>query len=267
MARNFQALIELLVNELEKPSVAYLGRAALNAMAETGKVSDETMSEALTQVQEFRQSEDLAYLLEPGVALSCGVTANAFCRIFAGTEQFANSCTSLDALRRLVADGRQRVIRISMYGHTFIIEQTKTPGPKAELRGNIYQSNVAVINNAWHLGITIQKYLRENPNPVDLDDYIGKLITLTSSGIPSWTQLSIYKKLFTVKSYRNNPNVRRITSDELIAERSNLTIKSITWQFFNESDVLQNICKIFNAKEIENTVAAHEAKRLYFSSA
>ena len=123
-----------------------------------------------------------------------------------------------------------------------------------------------MINNTGHLGITIQKYMKENPNPVDLNGYIGKLGGLTSATLPSWTQLSIYKDLFTVKSYRNNPNVHRITSDELMSERAGLSITRITWQYFNEYDVLNNLLKIFQAPQYNNVMAATKA-RLLFASA
>jgi hypothetical protein len=165
----------------------------------------------------------------------------------------------------LVQDGRRRVIRITTRGHTFVIEQVPTAEGKGPPEGNVYQSNVAVVNNVGHLGIAIEKYLRENPNPVDLDAYLGDLADLTSGGKPVWTRLSLYKKLFTTKSYRNNPEVRRITSEEFEASADGLNIQSITWQFFNESDVLQNVLKILNAPEYHNTVAAFRAKRLFFA--
>ena len=109
----------------------------------------------------------------------------------------------------------------------------------------------------------MKKYLHENPNPVDLDFYISQMEKLTAQGVQAWTQLSIYKKLFTVKSYRNNPEVRPITSDKLIESRASLAIDRITWQYFKESDVLQNVLRVFNAPEYSNARAAFQARVLY----
>ena len=266
MAKNLLALITFLVEELQKPGTrGFLGRAAFQSVAATG-TADATSMATARQNAEMYQQINMAEVLEPGAALSCGVTANALCRIFAGTAQFANTCTGLDALRTLVADGRQRAIRITMAGHTFVIEQVQTVGSDAPPQGNIYQSNVAVINNTGHLGITIKKYLRENPNPVNLDTYIESLINLTGTGLPAWTQLSIYKDLFTVKSYRNNPEVHPITSDELTASRGSLAITGITWQYFRENDVLDNIVAILNAPEYRNVFAATRAREIFHSA-
>ena len=181
---------------------------------------------------------------EPAVT-SCGLSANAFCVIFTRRKALTNVCT-LGQLQQVVQDRNQRLIRIDLHGHSYVIEQIDTSKPPLPPRGNVYQSNMAVIGNS-ELGITLHKYLHEQVNPVALDGYLDELSVVTSSATDAPTRAKLYTKLYTTRTYRANPDVKPINTYKVHAARHSLEVRQVSYQSFQEKDVLNGVYTVFMA--------------------
>jgi len=260
MRRNFLPLISHLIREISRE----------DAMGARGKLAFQLYGESMSgqfdkaRFQEcektIRMLEEMN-MLEHGMALSCGLTANTFCQIFTGGARLRNTC-SLSQLGQIIKDRQARIIRIDLVGHAYVIEQVDTRDGWSKPKGNVYQSNVAVIGND-ELGITLKKYLDENPNPVDLADYLAKLGRLASAHTPAEERLDLYKKMYTAPSYLANPQVTPITSETLAEASATLAIKRISYQSFEDRGVLRGVNKILAG--YRNLNGSNLARDIYFS--
>jgi len=260
MRRNFLPLISHLIREVSRE----------DAMGARGKLAFQLYGESLNGrfdkarfeecEQSIRMLEEMD-MLEHGMALSCGLTANTFCQIFTGSARLRHSCT-LPELKELIKDRQARIIRIDLAGHAYVIEQVDSRDGWSKPQGNVYQSNVAVIGNS-ELGITLKKYLDENPNPVDLAAYLAQLERLTSALTPGAERVDLYKQLYTAPSYLANPQVKPITPQTLAAANSSLEIKGISHQSFEERDVLRGVNKILAG--YRNLNGSNQARDIYFT--
>src|SRR5262249_46442593 len=174
---------------------------------EDKRVKEEKKFGFATAAKAMKEFVDLGFYESP--VISCGVSAHALCYIFLKRRQPANVC-DMDKLRAVVKDGRPRLIRIDLYGHSYVIEQLAGDPPQ----GNVYQSNMAVIGNSV-LGITLHKYLREHTNPVRILPYLNDLVTVTSGDTDKGTRAMLYCKLYTTRTYRENKEVVPITPDSV----------------------------------------------------
>jgi hypothetical protein len=257
MRRNFLPLIGHLIREISREdAMGAKGMLAYQCYGESdnGKVDRASLEDTIQMLTGLD-------MLQHGMVLSCGLTAKTFCRIFTGSAELANTCT-LAELRELVKDRRARLIRIDLRGHAYVIEQVESTENHLTPRGNVYQSNIAVIANS-ELGISLKKYLDENPNPVDLHSYFDQLATVTSDDAPASTRLDVYKKLYTAPSYLSNPEVKSITEQDLTEASASLEVTRLSYQDFEERNVLRGVSEILSA--YRNILGANQARDIYFS--
>jgi hypothetical protein len=249
MSRNFLPLISLLIEEVAKVSNGVAaGQLALEAYGTEGTVSQAVVTNSVATTQEFIQLG----LLEPGNnPMSCGVTANAICLVFTRRKEPMNSCANIDALKGVVSDGKQRLIRIDLKGHSYVLEQVKAATPTA----NVYQSNIAVIGNPG-IGIGLEEYLEQHSNPVKLLPYLDQVNAVSSSSTPMARRATAYNQLYTT------PKVTAPTSSVFQSSAAKCEVNKITWQYFKEEDVLSGIEEIFSA--YGNVLGKFRAKKLYY---
>lgn len=257
MRRNFLPLISHLIREISREDA--MGAKGLLAFQFYGEATGGEVDRK--RLDETTQMLEQLGMLQYGMALSCGLTANTFCQIFTGKNELANTCT-LPELRQVVNDRCARLIRVDLQGHAYVIEQVETTQGHAKPRGNVYQSNVAVIANS-ELGIGLKKYLDENPNPVDLHSYLDQLAVVTSKESPAPIRLEVYKKLYTAPSYLRNPEVKPITEKDFAEASASLDVKRLSYQDFEERSVLRGVNAILSA--YRNIRGADEARDIYFN--
>jgi hypothetical protein len=257
MRRNFLPLITHLIREISREdAMGARGLLAFQFYGESasGQIDRKRFDQTVKTLEEMS-------MLEYGMVLSCGLTANTFCQIFTGRAQLAHTC-SLAELKELVKDRQARIIRVDLQGHAYVIEQTDTAHTWRKPQGNVYQSNVAVIGNSA-LGITLKKYLDENPNPVDLEGYLGQLAVVSSATAPAQDRLDLYKKMYTAPSYLKNPQVKPITEQAIAEASASLEVKTLSYQDFEERDVLRGVNAILSA--YRNIRGTSEARDIYFT--
>ncbi len=150
MSKNFFPLISHLIREVSKLN-AYggVGMLALDYYGQMdGKVGDKELQGYIKTLKDMD-------MFKPSQPLSCGLTANAFCYIFMNKRTPGTEC-DLSKLLEVIKDRRQRLIRIDLKSHAYVVEQIDTTKNFGEPLGNVYQSNIAVIGGGDEVGINLQ---------------------------------------------------------------------------------------------------------------
>lgn len=285
MARNFYPLISHLILEVSKltavgnvrsQSLRYrgnetkqdqlrrlagargAGKHALQYYAEWGKVPTDKLDEMVTQAGML---ENLG-IISPGAPLSCGITANAFCHIFLGKPIPSTQC-SLEEMMKKVKDRKQRLIRVQLPGHVFVIEQLETIRGWGVPQGNVYQSNIAVLGSSDTIGITLKQYLEEHKNPVRLSEYLAALALLSSEKTDPGERVKTYKELFTTQSYLKDKRLKDIEKKLFEAKSKPAGKAKLYYESFDERHVLKVVNMILTA--YGNLSGAAEARDIYFS--
>ncbi len=232
-----------------------VGMVAIDYYGQEGGVGKKQLKEYV----EVLKSMDM---FKPEQPLSCGLTANAFCYIFMDKREPGNKC-DLDTLTRVIADRRQRLIRINLKGHAYVVEQIDTTKNWGEPLGNVYQSNIAVIGGDDRVGINLEEYLDEHPNPVKLNNYLRQLTEVSSDVTPVAQRIDLYKKLYTTPTYRANPQAEEITTTRFEAKAKGVGVHRLGYDTINERHVLKAVNAILVA--YGNLSGANEARDIYFT--
>lgn len=222
-------------------------RVAFNLYGD-GPVTTENVAEVLETYGEM-----VGEVFPPGMAISCGLTANVFCKIFTGSRTLDHENVTLGDLRSTVTTRRAQLLRINLAGHAYVIEQVSTQKDHGAPTGNIYQSNIAVLGNP-DLGISLHKFLREHANPIEIDGHLDSMAKLTLSSVSVGERLEIYKALYTTPSYLENSEVKEITTDIFKADVELLQFKSAAYQIFERASVVERLRQLFSAASHESGV-------------
>lgn len=257
MSKNFCPLISHLIREVSKfNAFGGVGMMALDYYGQMeGKVDK-------GKVEGYVELLKQAGMFAPSEPLSCGLTANAFCYVFMDKRMPGNQC-DLATLKELIADRKQRLIRIDLMGHSYVIEQIDTTVRWAEPIGNVYQSNIAVIGGGDRVGINLQEYLDGQTNPVKLNAYFDEMERLTSGDAPVDERVDLYKKLYTTPGYRSNPLADEITQGSFQAKAASVAIRRLSYDSINERHVLKAVNAILVA--YGNLSGANQARDIYFT--
>jgi len=264
VSKNFYPLISHLIREVSKLSAfGGIGMFSLDYFGqEDGKVGKK-------ELEGYIETLKAMEMYKPGSPLSCGLTANAFCYIFMGQRKPDNDCSDLKTLKEVIADRRQRLIRIDLKGHAYVIEQVDTTARWGEPIGNVYQSNIAVIGGGDKVGIDLQEYLDENPNPVKLNEYLDELGRLASGGsdpsapVAVDKKIDLYKKLYTTPKYFDKPDAQAITPELFNAHAGSLALHRLGYGDIDERNVLKAVNSILVA--YGNLSGANQARDIYFT--
>ena len=251
MPRDMLPLITHMLDSVEADQSGR-GNFAIESFSNGGIVRDEFVATA-------NMLAPMDMLTKPGTAIACGTTANALCHVFAKQTPLANVAASINALRVVIADCHSRIIRIDLKSHSYVIEQIDTVGTP---RGNVYQSNVAVLSNP-DLGITMHKYLHENANPVDLDTYLQNLELISTEATLKQTRQQLYLSMYTAPSYLQNREVHAPNIDDAgTGDNYKLAVRLITYQNFNSVDVLSGVQRILTFTNMTRMV---ESQAIYYN--
>jgi hypothetical protein len=250
MPRNMLPLITHLLDSVEAEPTGR-GNFAIESFS-NGQINRDDFTATVNML------EPIDGLTKPGTAIACGTTANTLCHVFAKRTPLSNVAPSVHALRGIVSDCRSRVIRVDLMSHSYVIEQIDS---LERPLGNVYQSNVAVLSNP-DLGITMHKYLHENPNPVLLDRYLQDLAAVSDESTSKQTRQALYLAMYTAPSYLKNPLVHPPNiSDATTSSVYKLAMRQITYQDFRSVDVLSGVQRILT---FTNMAAMVKSQEIYY---
>ncbi len=252
--KSFHRLIAFLLEGLGRSTRATTTLACYG-LTDDGNVTKEMVDFAIETDQDFR----------PEDAISCGVTANAFCFLFAKAKKLAVECTLAELVQR-VKDAAPRVIRLDSANHSYVLEQIDTRGTPAKPLANVYQSNVGVIGDPLprnaiiqEKGITHLQYLREMKNPVDLGAYLEKVGKIVEKKGTLQERFDLYKEAYIVGSFTGKDKVSLTAFQK--AEAAGKFAFRFSHQIFAEQSVLDGAVHLLKTADLQLLVA--EAQKIY----
>jgi hypothetical protein len=215
MPKTFLPLVSYLVKSIttrytEDFYADFYGQMAFTQLADTGKIGD--VAGAIAEQKKIDAILSDEFKPELKLAISCGQSAKAFGALFFGPDglnTLANQCENIEALKVVIQDKKQRLIRIDIGGHhSYVIEQIDSD----TLQGNVYQSNIAVFGHEKEHGCTVEDFLQSHKNPVNLVDYLEMVKSVCDPTLKWEQRYELYKNLYVTKGFleRQDPSEAKI---------------------------------------------------------